>query len=392
MSPAASAAPLLRELAPRAPHRLEQAAQRLAEELDEAIAAGYPPGVSLLVLDTGGVLLRIVGGEACVVGERVATREDTLYDLASLTKVVATVPLSLVLARRGAWSLEDAAAAWLPGFPNRQITLRQLLTHTSGLVPHREFYRLGRGIRIIRRAVYAEALDAVPGPVSYSDLNYILLGWALARCARTPLARLFSETVAAPLGMRRTRFRPPRRERSLIAAAELDGDQRLAPGLVWGDVHDGNAWALGGVSGHAGLFATADDLGRFARALLAPGSHPVLDAASIAEMTHWQAGSPPDVRALGWRLDASDWGAWPESTYWHTGFTGTSLLIAPEPGLAVVLLMGGVHPRRRPAEQERLRRALHRIIAESLPTEPLPSESRPSESRPSEPLPTESLP
>ena len=96
---------------------------------------------------------------------------------------------------------------------------------------------------------------------------------------------LFAETVAAPLGLERTRFRPPKRERRLIAATELDGDQRLEPGLVWGEVHDGNAWALGGVAGHAGLFAPAADLGRFASALLDPERHPVLSAGSIAEMT-----------------------------------------------------------------------------------------------------------
>jgi CubicO group peptidase (beta-lactamase class C family) len=131
-------------------------------------------------------------------------------------------------------------------------------------------------------------------------------------------------------------------------------------------VHDGNAWALGGVSGHAGLFAPADDLARFVRALLAPEHHPALSPDSIAEMTRFQAGAPPDVRALGWRLDASEWGAWPSSSYWHTGFTGTSLLVAPEPGLAVVLLMGGVHPTRQLDRQAELRAELHGLLARAL--------------------------
>jgi CubicO group peptidase (beta-lactamase class C family) len=97
-----------------------------------------------------------------------------------------------------------------------------------------------------------------------------------------------------------------------------------------------------------------------------PDRHPVLRPESLAEMTRWQAGAPPDVRALGWRLDASEWGAWPASTYWHTGFTGTSLLIAPDAGIAVVLLLGGVHPVRRLGEQAELRRVIHRLIADSL--------------------------
>jgi CubicO group peptidase (beta-lactamase class C family) len=166
--------------------------------------------------------------------------------------------------------------------------------------------------------------------------------------------------------MRTTRFRPPAAERPLIAATELDGDQRLEPGLVWGEVHDGNAWALGGIAGHAGLFGPAADLLRYGAALLAPNAHPVLSGATIAEMTRWQTGAAPDVRALGWRLDASEWGAWPSGTYWHTGFTGTSLLVAPELGVCVVLLMGGVHPRRQPERQLETRALVHRKVLEAL--------------------------
>ncbi len=353
------------ELAPRAGAPLAAARAELVDELSRTLDSGYPPGASLLVVDADGPLLRINGGFSCVIDAEIATTSETIYDLASLTKVIATVPLALVLDERRAWSLDDPVARWLPGFPRADLSLRQLLTHTSGLPPHRPFYRRGSGVSAIRPALFAEAVAAGPGPVNYSDLNYILLGWALSRCAATPLARLFTETVARPLGMQQTRYRPPLRERRRIAATELDGDQRLAPGLVWGEVHDGNAWALGGVAGHAGLFAPASDLGRFASALLRPDHHPVLGSAAIAEMTRRQAGAPPDVRALGWRLDASDWGHWPQGSYWHTGFTGTSLLIAPEFGVGVVLLFGGVHPVRRPEEQAALRRALHRRLAEA---------------------------
>jgi CubicO group peptidase (beta-lactamase class C family) len=345
---------------------LRRACERLARLLGESIAGGYPAGATLLVVDGAGELLRSHGGWSCIVDERIETSRDTIYDLASLTKVVTTVTLSLSLAERGAWALDDPVALRLPGFPNGETTLRQLLTHTAGLPAHRELYRLVGGEPAIREAVYAEAADAVPGSVLYSDLGYMLLGWAIADHLGAPIDRAFAETIAAPLGLEHTRFRPPKRERGLIAATELDGDQRLDPGLVWGDVHDGNAWALGGVAGHAGLFAPAADLGRFASALLDPERHPVLSAGSIAEMTSYQAGGPPDTRALGWQLDASGWGSWPESTYWHTGFTGTSLLVAPELGCAVVLLMGGVHPARRLEQQARLRQDVHRILAEAL--------------------------
>jgi len=354
------------DVADRASRVFRRACDRLGRHLGESIASGYPAGATLLVVDAEGELLHAHGGWSCIVGERIETTRDTIYDLASLTKVVSTVTLSLSLAERGAWELDDPAVLWLPGLPNAEITLRQLLTHTSGLPAHRELYRLDGGMPAIRDAVYAEAAAAVPGPVLYSDLGYMLLGWAIADRVGTTIDRAFAETVGEPLGLERTRFRPPQRERRLIAATELDGDQRLEPGLVWGEVHDGNAWALGGVAGHAGLFAPAADLGRFASALLAPARHPVLSAGSIAEMTRFQAGGPPDMRALGWQLDASDWGSWPESTYWHTGFTGTSLLVAPRLGYAVVLLMGGVHPARNPERQAELRREVHRIVFEGF--------------------------
>lgn len=353
------------EVADRASRALRRAGARVARLLGEAVAGGYPPGATVLVVDAEGELLRVFGGWSCVVSESIPTCRETMYDLASLTKVVSTVTLALSLAERGVWALDDPAAQFLPGFPQPGITLRQLLTHTSGLPAHCEFYRLEGAKQAIRGAVFSEARNAEPGQVVYSDLGYMLLGWAIEETSGIPLDRSFAETVAAPLGLERTRFRPAKRERRVIAATELDGDQRLEPGLVWGEVHDGNAWALGGVAGHAGLFAPAADLGRFASALLSD-RHPVLRTDSIAEMTRYQAGGPPDTRALGWQLDASEWGPWPGTTYWHSGFTGTSLLVAPELDCAVVLLMGGVHPTRRPKQQAALRADIHRILAEAL--------------------------
>ena len=356
------------ELAGRATSALGDARAAIVDALARPVAEGFPAGASLLVVDAEGVLLRAFGGWSLVVGERIPTTRETIYDLASLTKVVATVTLALALCERGLWTLDDPLVRWLPDYPRDETTVRQLLTHTSGLIPHREFYRHARGVSEIRRAVVAEAAaeGLGPGQVSYSDLNYMLLGWALEQCSGVPLERLFHEIVAEPLGMQHTGYLPSELDRRLIAATELDGDQRLTLGLVWGEVHDGNTWALGGISGHAGLFAPADDLGRFASALLAPDRHPVLTADSLAEMTRRQAGAPPDTRALGWRLDASEWGRWPASTYWHTGFTGTSLLIAPDLGVAVVLLMGGVHPLRRLEDADELRRVVHRLIADAL--------------------------
>lgn len=337
----------------------------LFEELAGLLATGYPPGLALAIVDRRGIALAAWGGWACLVGERVPIARDTLFDLASLTKVVATVTLALRLQDQGRWELSDAVARWLPGYPQWGATLWNLVTHTSGLVPHRPFYETCRGARSIRAAVKAEARVSIPSQeVVYSDLNFMVLGWAIERCTGERIDRLFAHEIARPLRMTRSRFRPPPSMRRRIAATELDGDQRTTHGLVWGSVHDGNAFALGGVAGHAGLFAPLEDVASFARSLLDPSHHPVLAPATLAAMATRQAGSLPDVRGLGWRLQPVGWGSWPEGTYWHTGFTGTSLLVSPGRGIAVALLMNGVHPRRRPEEQQAVRARIHTLIAE----------------------------
>ncbi len=341
---------------------------RLRGYLTSLLAEGFPPSVSLAVVAPGGVVLEAFGGQACVVGETVATTAGTLYDLASLTKVVCTCTLTLLARQRGALALEDPLVRWLPGYPQPRTTLWHLLTHTSGLVDHIPFFLAATGRRPIETALYAEAATSQPGAaVCYSDLNFMLLGWALEACLGRSLDEAFAAEVAAPLGLEHTRFRPPPTEHRATAATELDGDQRLAPGLVWGEVHDGNAYALGGVVGHAGLFANLGDLARFVRALLAPEPGRLLSAGSIALMSTRQASTAADVRGLAWRLEPEDWGTWPPGTIWHTGFTGTSLLVAPARGTAVVLLTNSVHPYRRLDDQAAVRARIHRLVAEALP-------------------------
>ncbi|HKA11362.1 MAG TPA: serine hydrolase domain-containing protein [Candidatus Dormibacteraeota bacterium] len=346
-----------------APRSLGRAAWAAAHVLASRLERGFPPGAVAALVDREGVVGRMWGGCAAVVPERVPVAQDTLFDLASLTKVTVTVPLVLLLRDRGLWSLADPVRRWVAGFPDEGVTLWHCLTHTSGLPPHRPFYRVawGRGVRL---ALLKEARrTSGTGEVAYSDLNFMLLGWAVESCAGRRLRQLARDDLLGPLGMRRTDFRPGRRLRRRTAATEADGDQRPTPGVVWGEVHDGNAWAMGGVAGHAGLFAPLDDLAAFAGALLRPRSHPVLQAHSIAEMGRRQAGAPPDVRGLGWRLAPDDWGGWPPTTRWHTGFTGTSLVVCPDRGLALVLLTNAVHPRRRPEGLAELRREVHQAVA-----------------------------
>jgi CubicO group peptidase (beta-lactamase class C family) len=338
--------------------------EELTSELLTMTDTSFPAGFNLAVVTKTSTLFRAWGGFSNTLDPVIETTSDTIYDLASLTKVVSTTTLALWLVQNRKWKLSDAVARWLPGFSRDDLTIEQLLTHTSGLIPHRPFFHLGRNPLAIRRAVYAEAeLGGATGEVLYSDLNFMLLGWAVARCANLPLDRLFHEVVAEPLAMDETRFRPPARYRARIAATERDGDQRLTKQLVWGDVHDGNAWALGGVAGHAGLFAPTIDLIRFAQSLLGAKGPRVLTAASLASISRHPTGAQPTVRGLGWRLDPAAWGSWPADTLWHTGFTGTSLLVSPSVNLGVVLMTNAIHPVRQLERHEQLRATIHATIA-----------------------------
>lgn len=335
--------------------------------LGSLLRSGFPPGLSLAVLTEGSSTLAVYGGLACEIGETVLVAPSTAFDLASLTKVVCTTSLAVLAAQEGLLGLGQPVRRWLPEFPGPSTTVLQLLTHTSGLVDHRPFFATMEGRAQIEAAVYAEAASAAPGAtVTYSDLNFMLLGWVLEAAYGNSLDEAFAVHVARPLGLGETGFNPRPDDRCRTAATELDGDQRRSPGLVWGEVHDGNAWALGGVAGHAGLFAPMADLCRFVEAILGTARGPFSEA-TLALLSRRHAGGGEDVRSLGWRLEPpAQWGRWPSGTMWHTGFTGTSLLIAPSLGAGVVLLTNAVHPNRRLDEQARMRADIHRLISEVI--------------------------
>jgi CubicO group peptidase (beta-lactamase class C family) len=336
------------------------------------VAAGFPPGLAIEVRSTAGTAYAAAGGWATLAGPwaggpdaPIPAEPDSLFDLASLTKVVVTLPLVLLLHQRRQWSIDDPVSRWLPAAPSSPVTISDCLLHTAGLVPFRQYYRASCDGAEIKRAVIAELASAAVGPVSYSDVGFMLLGWAVETCVGEPLAELFACEIAGPLGMTSTGYLPTV-HRQHIAATEADGDQRARSGLVWGEVHDGNAFALGGVSGHAGLFGTVGDLGRFAAALLEPDHHPVLSRDTIALITSRQAGEGAEARVLGWRVRPDQWGSWPEGTIWHTGFTGTSLLVAPALDAAVVLLTNAIHPVRRSAETAQFRADVHHAVRTAL--------------------------
>ena len=282
---------------------------------------------------------------------RAVDPESTLYDLASLTKVIATTPALMLLVERGRVRLDAPVATYLPelqGTPTAAVTVRQLLTHTSGLradIPDAQLKALRDSAAVMRR-VLSEAPRVAPGTrVIYSDLNAILLGALVQRVTGGPLDGFVARELFAPLGLRATMFRPPVRLRPWIAPT---GVWRGHP--VSGVVNDGSAFRLRGVSGNAGLFAPAMDVARFAQFMLREGALPdgrrLLKQETVRLFTTKAAdfGHGSEARALGWQAlptgeSVSSAGArFGPRSYGHTGWTGTSLWIDPDRDLFVVLL------------------------------------------------------
>jgi CubicO group peptidase (beta-lactamase class C family) len=290
-------------------------------------------------------------------------RADTVFDLASLTKVVATTTMTLALAGAGRIGLDDPVRRYLP--VSWDVSIRQLLSHTSGLPASVLFFEWCATREALLRELFSCSLEAPPGTrVAYSDLGFMALGEVVAQVAGVPLDAAFRDLVAAPLNMTDTCFLPsgpPER----FAATEIRAD-----GTAWnGIVHDENARVLDGVAGHAGVFGTAADLGRFAAWWVSPGDGPV----PVALRREAEALATPRLngyRGLGWvragdRFDTLG-AAWPPSAVSHTGFTGTSLALDSASGAWLVLLTNRVQFTRDPAPVRALRRAVHAAAATLL--------------------------
>lgn len=345
--------------------------EELQSRLSQLLEDECPPGLSLAVVCSDGVLIEAHGGFACLLGTPLPVTATTAYDLASLTKVVCSTTLALLARQAGALAFRDPVQRWLPKFPRSDTSVLNLLTHTSGIVGHVPFFETLEGREAIETAVYAWAAEGAPGDtVLYSDLNFMLVGWLLEVCFSQPLDEAFRERLAAPLGLEHSAFCPPASYQHRTAATELDGDQRRIPGLVWGSVHDGNAFALGGVAGHAGLFSTLSDMSIFVRFLLGHDPDTILRYDSRRTMRTRTAATGKDVRGIGWRLNPSTWGPWPATTLWHTGFTGTSLLLSPALDLGIVLLTNAVHPRRQLDAQAQMRVTVHKLLADRFLAQP----------------------
>lgn len=357
-----------------APAREQSAAFEDVDRLLESFRErGAFPGGVLAVGDREALIHLHAFGRLTYDADAPPVSAGTIYDLASLTKVVATTTMAMILVDEGRLDLDQPVQELLPGFTGpgkKAVTVRHLLTHSSGLPAVAPLYKEIRGREAYLERIQAMDLEYPPGSRStYSDLGIILLGEILERTAGQPLEAFVRERVLGPLGMRDTRFRPPAELWPRIAPTEVDPWRGR---LIHGEVHDENAFALGGAAPHAGLFGTAGDLARFAQMLLNSGTlegRRIVSQETVALFTR-RAGIPGSDRALGWDTKSAEGSSagtlFSPRSFGHTGFTGTSIWIDPERKVFVILLTNRVHPTRennlirevRPAVADAVVRAL----------------------------------
>lgn len=280
---------------------------------------------------------------------------DSIFDLASVSKVVATTAMAMILYERGLLDLEMPVAAVLPEFLQdrasasdslrREITLRMLLTHSSGLPAYEKLFLRAKTRDELLAAALSTPLAAAPGAQAvYSDIGFILLGVALERLADESLDRFCQREVFGPLGMVHTAYNPPKSWRDAIPPAA--DDQTFRHRVIQGEVQDENASVLGGVAGHAGVFSTAQDVAVFAHAMLSGGA-PILRPETVRLFTRRQAAPAGTSRALGWDTPSSPSQSgkyFSAASFGHLGYTGTSLWIDPERQLSITLLTNRTWP------------------------------------------------
>ena len=350
--------------------------------LDRALADSAFPGAFAAVGDSAGDIATYGVGRIDWADGAPTPDESTLWDLASLTKVVGTTSAVLQLVGDGRVALDAPVQRYLPEWTGRnkeRVTIRHLLTHSSGLPAWRPLYKEATSPESALALALATQLDTAPGVrYVYSDLNFITLGTIVARVSGRPLDAYLRGRVFEPLGMLDTRYRPPASELARIAPTEFDPWRQRK---VRGEVHDENAYALGGVAGHAGLFSTGADLSRLARAYLNGGAlegNRVFDGRTVAEFTRAQD-TAVSRRALGWETPTGGNSAGhylSPRAFGHTGFTGTSLWMDPERGVYVILLSNRVNPTRMNTKIGGVRVALADAVMQALGaprTFPLPS-------------------
>jgi CubicO group peptidase (beta-lactamase class C family) len=343
----------------KAPDAVGMSASRL-ESIDRVvqrgISAGGYPGAAVVVGRKGAAVWQKGFGYLSWTPSSGAVDADrTIYDVASLSKVIGTTTAVMILYDEKKIDLDAPVFRYLPAFSGGlkdQVTVRELLTHRSGLPAGRDLWRISHSPQEARDLVLSTPLEYKPGSAYiYSDLGADVLGMIVEEVSGQRLDRFLADRVFGPLGMHDTEYRPPDSLRYRVAPTEVNPPRGYP---LKGEVHDENAYALGGIAGHAGLFSTAADLSIFAQMMLNGGSYDgarIISDSTVALFTRRTAGH----RALGWDTADGDYGSGrylTERAYGHTGYTGTSIWIDPDREMFVVLLTNRVHAARaqRPAK------------------------------------------
>ncbi len=344
--------------------------------LADAIAAEAFPGCSVAVIDRGKLVAQKALGRFTYDQAAPEVLTSTIFDLASVTKVVATTAMAMILYERGVLDLEAPVAAIVPEFGAGDarrcaITLRMLLAHDSGLPAYEKLFLRAQGREELLAAAYAVELTADPGTrAEYSDVGFIILGVALERLADEALDRFCQREVFGPLAMSNTTFNPAESLRERVTPTA--NDQLFRHRIVQGEVQDENASVLGGVAGHAGAFSTCEDVARFAFAML-NGGQPILRADTVGLFTHRQDTPNGTSRALGWdtpSLPSQSGRHFSARSFGHLGYTGTSLWIDPDRQVAVVLLTNRTWPDCTNQAIKQVRPAFHDAVIEALEKNP----------------------
>jgi CubicO group peptidase (beta-lactamase class C family) len=342
------------------------------ELLEDAVRQQAFPGAALAVGYRGNLVAHKAVGRFTYEPSSPEVKPDTVYDLASVTKVVATTAVAMLLFERGILDLEMPLVQVLPEFATNdlrriRVTLRSLLAHSSGLPGYARLFETAQGREAVLRAASSLPLACDPGAhAEYSDIGFLLLGEALERLAGEPLNQLCGREIFTPLGMAHTCFLPPPEWHDHIPPTEND---RVFRGrIVQGEVQDENAAAMGGVAGHAGVFAPALEVAVFAECMLHRGA-PILSPQTVERFTLRQAFPPGTSRALGWDTPSrpSQSGRYfSPGSFGHLGYAGTSLWIDPERRLSVTLLTNRTWPDRKSQLIKPVRPAFHDAILEAL--------------------------
>lgn len=336
----------------------------LDRAVEEELAAGASPGAALVVGHRGSVVLARSWGRVDWNPSAPPATPETLYDLASVTKVAATTVAAMVLVEEGRLDLDAPLSTYLPEWPSQgqrgAVTPRHLMAHTSGLPAGAAVWRVGPERSDVLELLAGVRLTDAPGrEETYSDLGPILMAYVVEAVAGEPLDRFLARRVYGPLGMGNTTFRP---RTTGIPPDYIAPTERIGQELLHGVVHDPSARALGGVAGNAGLFSSAMDLAILASALLWESPDRIVCRDVLKDFTRADG---PGRFGTGWETPPG-WSFWSEAfsplAFGHTGFTGTSLWIDPERDMFVVLLMNRVNPTSANRRHQDLRRAVHDVI------------------------------